>query len=159
MAAGVTDRLWEIADIVLLVEKQDAPAKRGQYKRESGLSVRSVAPKFRTRSVRVDGFRRDNELISSGMIAALPKRRELHGIKVILHSVLGLAPLPKPPCHGTGNIMTEIVSPALRKPEPPDYRQDDENYDVRHRVASLRAPSMLPYRRPKFQTDPLPRTG
>jgi hypothetical protein len=34
MAAGVTDRLWEIADIVALVEAQDAaPAKRGPYKK------------------------------------------------------------------------------------------------------------------------------
>ena len=36
MAAGVTDRLWEIADIVALVEAQEAekPAKRrGPYKK------------------------------------------------------------------------------------------------------------------------------
>ena len=33
MAAGVTDRLWEIGDIVALVEKADAnPGKRGPYK-------------------------------------------------------------------------------------------------------------------------------
>ena len=33
MAAGVTDRLWEIADIVALVEAADArPTKRGPYK-------------------------------------------------------------------------------------------------------------------------------
>jgi IS1 family transposase len=33
MAAGVTDRLWEIGDIVALVEAADAaPAKRGPYK-------------------------------------------------------------------------------------------------------------------------------
>jgi hypothetical protein len=33
MAAGVTDRLWEIGDIVVLVEARDAaPAKRGSYK-------------------------------------------------------------------------------------------------------------------------------
>jgi len=34
MAAGVTDRLWEVSDIVALVEAADAPArKRGSYKR------------------------------------------------------------------------------------------------------------------------------
>jgi hypothetical protein len=34
MAAGVTDRLWEIGDIVTLVEAMDAPAKkRGTYKK------------------------------------------------------------------------------------------------------------------------------
>ncbi len=34
MAAGVTDRLWEIDDIVALVEAMDAkPGKRGPYKR------------------------------------------------------------------------------------------------------------------------------
>jgi len=34
MAAGVTDRLWEIADIAKLVEDAEAkPAKRGPYKR------------------------------------------------------------------------------------------------------------------------------
>lgn len=34
MAAGVTDRLWDIADIVMLVEKAEAekPTKRGAYK-------------------------------------------------------------------------------------------------------------------------------
>ena len=33
MAAGVSDRLWEIGDIVALVEAADAPAKkRGAYK-------------------------------------------------------------------------------------------------------------------------------
>jgi hypothetical protein len=34
MAAGVTDRLWEIGDIVALVEAMDArPGKRGPYKK------------------------------------------------------------------------------------------------------------------------------
>lgn len=34
MQAGVTDRLWKMADIVALVEAADAPAaKRGTYKR------------------------------------------------------------------------------------------------------------------------------
>ena len=34
MAAGVTDRFWEIADIAKLVEDAEAaPAKRGPYKR------------------------------------------------------------------------------------------------------------------------------
>lgn len=33
MEAGVTDRLWEIADIAMLVEQAEAkPAKRGPYK-------------------------------------------------------------------------------------------------------------------------------
>ena len=36
MAAGVTDRLWEISDIVALVEASDAkPTKRGPYKTRS----------------------------------------------------------------------------------------------------------------------------
>jgi IS1 family transposase len=36
MAAGVTDRLWEIGDIVALVEATDAqPGKRGHYKKEA----------------------------------------------------------------------------------------------------------------------------
>jgi hypothetical protein len=35
MAAGVTDRLWEIGDIVALVEATDAqPGKRAPYKKE-----------------------------------------------------------------------------------------------------------------------------
>lgn len=33
MAAGVTDRLWEVADIVKLVEASEQPAKRGPYKK------------------------------------------------------------------------------------------------------------------------------
>ena len=34
MAAGVTDRLWEMADLVQLVEGAEAPAgKRGPYKK------------------------------------------------------------------------------------------------------------------------------
>ncbi len=34
MAAGVTDRLWEISEIVALVEAGEAPsAKRGLYKK------------------------------------------------------------------------------------------------------------------------------
>jgi hypothetical protein len=34
VAAGVTDRLWEIGDIVALVEAMDAvPGKRGPYKK------------------------------------------------------------------------------------------------------------------------------
>jgi hypothetical protein len=37
MAAGVTDRLWEIGDIVALIEKAEARAsegkKRGPYKK------------------------------------------------------------------------------------------------------------------------------
>jgi hypothetical protein len=36
MAAGVSDRLWEIADIAKLVEDAEAaPAKRGPYKKPS----------------------------------------------------------------------------------------------------------------------------
>ena len=34
MAAGVTDRLWEVADIVALVDAAEAkPGKRGPYKK------------------------------------------------------------------------------------------------------------------------------
>ena len=36
MAAGVTDRLWEVADIVALIEAKEAaeaPQKRGPYKK------------------------------------------------------------------------------------------------------------------------------
>jgi hypothetical protein len=36
MAAGVTDRLWEIGNIVALVEATDAkPGKRGLYKKSA----------------------------------------------------------------------------------------------------------------------------
>jgi IS1 family transposase len=37
MAAGVSDRLWEIGDIVALIEKAEsrAPAKRGRYKKSA----------------------------------------------------------------------------------------------------------------------------
>ena len=38
MAAGVTDRLWDIADIVMLIEKEEAeatPTKRGPYKKST----------------------------------------------------------------------------------------------------------------------------
>ncbi|MEA2834662.1 MAG: hypothetical protein QOG66_2864 [Methylobacteriaceae bacterium] len=35
MAAGVTGRLWEISDIVALVEAQDAPAMRGPYRKRA----------------------------------------------------------------------------------------------------------------------------
>ena len=37
MAAGLTDRLWEISDIVALIEKAEAraPAKRGPYKKRA----------------------------------------------------------------------------------------------------------------------------
>lgn len=39
MAAGVTDRLWEIADIAKLVEDAEAkPAKRGPYKKQGQIS-------------------------------------------------------------------------------------------------------------------------
>lgn len=39
MAAGVTDRLWEIADIAKLVEEAEAkPAKRGPYKKQGQIS-------------------------------------------------------------------------------------------------------------------------
>jgi len=38
MAAGVSDRLWEVADIVALVEAAEVPAKkRGPYNRKSCL--------------------------------------------------------------------------------------------------------------------------
>ncbi len=36
MAAGVSERLWEVADIVKLVEFAEGPAKkRGQYRRKN----------------------------------------------------------------------------------------------------------------------------
>lgn len=39
MAAGVSDRLWEIGDIVKLVEDVEAaPGKRGPYKKRSALN-------------------------------------------------------------------------------------------------------------------------
>lgn len=39
MAAGVTDRLWEIADIAMLVEQAEAkPTKRGPYKKQGQIS-------------------------------------------------------------------------------------------------------------------------
>jgi IS1 family transposase len=39
MAAGVTDRLWEIVDIAMLVEAAEAkPAKRGPYKKQGHIS-------------------------------------------------------------------------------------------------------------------------
>ena len=39
MAAGVSDRLWEVSDIVALVEANDpAPAKRGSYKKAAEIS-------------------------------------------------------------------------------------------------------------------------
>jgi len=35
MAAGVSERLWEVADIVAFVEAAEAPAKkRGAYKKK-----------------------------------------------------------------------------------------------------------------------------
>ena len=40
MAAGVSDRLWEIGDIAKLVEAVEAPAKKlGPYKQRSAASV------------------------------------------------------------------------------------------------------------------------
>jgi hypothetical protein len=34
MAAGVTDKLWDLKDMALLLEKQ-APARRGPYKKKA----------------------------------------------------------------------------------------------------------------------------
>ena len=44
MAAGVTDRVWKIGDIVALVEANDAkPKKRGPYKKQAvGISDGNV---------------------------------------------------------------------------------------------------------------------
>jgi hypothetical protein len=40
MAAGVADRLWEIADIAKLVEDAEAkPIKRGPYKKQGKISI------------------------------------------------------------------------------------------------------------------------
>jgi hypothetical protein len=40
MAAGVADRLWEVADIVKLVEAGEAkPAQRGPYRKRSAAEV------------------------------------------------------------------------------------------------------------------------
>ena len=40
MAAGVSDRLWEVSDIVALVESAEAPIKkRGTYKKRETLAV------------------------------------------------------------------------------------------------------------------------
>lgn len=39
MAAGLSDRLWEVAEIVALVEAAEAPAKkRGPYKKAEALT-------------------------------------------------------------------------------------------------------------------------
>jgi hypothetical protein len=40
MAAGITDKLWEIGDIVALVEAKEAekPQKRGPYKKQDQIS-------------------------------------------------------------------------------------------------------------------------
>jgi hypothetical protein len=39
MAAGVSDRLWEVSDILALIEKAESrlPAKRGPYKKTLGM--------------------------------------------------------------------------------------------------------------------------
>jgi IS1 family transposase len=40
MAAGVTDRLWTIADIVAIIEAEEgAPKKRGPYKKKAGAEI------------------------------------------------------------------------------------------------------------------------
>jgi len=40
MAAGVSDRLWEVADIVALVEAAEAPTKkRGSYNKREALTA------------------------------------------------------------------------------------------------------------------------
>jgi hypothetical protein len=33
MAAGVTDHVWDVADIVAIVEAAEVPAKRGPHKK------------------------------------------------------------------------------------------------------------------------------
>jgi hypothetical protein len=33
MAAGVTDKLWEMKDLVALIEATEIPQKRGTYKK------------------------------------------------------------------------------------------------------------------------------
>jgi hypothetical protein len=39
MAAGVTDRLWDVSDIVKLVEANDSqPGRRGPYKKKAQIS-------------------------------------------------------------------------------------------------------------------------
>ena len=35
MAAGVTDRVWDVKDIAALIEAREAPAKRGPYKKKA----------------------------------------------------------------------------------------------------------------------------
>ena len=38
MAAGVTDKLWSLDDIVALIEaREPAPKKRGSYKKRAGI--------------------------------------------------------------------------------------------------------------------------
>jgi hypothetical protein len=51
MAAGVTDKLWEMSDLVAIVEAADKPiGKRGPYKK--GASFNFI--KFGTRQIFVD---------------------------------------------------------------------------------------------------------
>jgi len=35
MAAGVTDKLWSLDDVVALIEAREVPAKRGPYKKRA----------------------------------------------------------------------------------------------------------------------------
>ena len=43
MAAGVTDRLWDIADLVAIMEAVEAkPGKRGPYKKRGATSVATL---------------------------------------------------------------------------------------------------------------------
>ena len=37
MAAGVTDKLWEVSDIVALLDAEITPKKRGPYKKRVAL--------------------------------------------------------------------------------------------------------------------------